>query len=144
MFKLLNRSVQYGDFIAKALLYEHNLAQGLNPEDAYRAIRNEFVNYNLLPGRFRTLLEGMGLLWFYNFKIRSMKTALSVIRNNPLSALLWSLSPVRDIPINGFGDSVLTDNLIAKGLEDKLHHSMGPGMVTMIYESNPWIRFMNS
>lgn len=144
LFKLLNRSVQYGDFIAKALLYEHNLAQGLTPEDAYRAIRNEFVNYNLLPGRLRTALEGMGLLWFYNFKIRSMKTALSVIRNNPLSALLWSLSPVRDIPINGFGDSVLTDNLIAKGLEDKLHHSMGPGMVTMIYESNPWIRFMNS
>lgn len=144
LFKLLNRSVQYGDFIAKALLYEHNLAQGMSKEDAYRGIRNEFVNYNLLPGRLRTALESLGLLWFYNFKIRSIKTALSVIRNNPLSALIWSLSPVRDIPINGFGDSVLTDNLISKGLEDKLHHSMGPGMVTMIYESNPWIRFMNS
>ena len=144
LFKLLNRSVQYGDFLAKALLYEHNLAQGMSKEDAYRAIRNEFVNYNLLPGRFRTALESLGLRWFYNFKIRSMKTALSIIRNNPLSALLWSLSPVRDIPINGFGDSVLTDNLVSKGLEDKLHHSMGPGMVTMIYESNPWVRFMNS
>ena len=144
LFKLLNRSVQYGDFIAKALVYDHKLSQGDSPEDAYRAIRNEFVNYNLLPGRVRTTLEGLGLLWFWNFKIRIVKVALDTLRNNPLTALLWSMSPIRDLPIEGISDGPLTDNLISKGLEDKLHHSMGPGMISMIYESNPWIRFMGN
>ena len=144
LFKLLNRSVQYGDFIAKALVYDHKLSQGNSPEDAYRAIRNEFVNYNLLPGRVRTTLEGLGLLWFWNFKIRIVKVALDTLRNNPLSALLWSMSPIRDLPIEGISDGPLTDNLISKGLEDKLHHSMGPGMISMIYESNPWVRFMGN
>lgn len=144
LFKLLNRSVQYGDFIAKALVYDHKLSQGNSPEDAYRAIRNEFVNYNLLPGRVRTTLEGLGLLWFWNFKIRIVKVALDTLRNNPLTALLWSMSPIRDLPIEGISDGPLTDNLISKGLEDKLHHSMGPGMISMIYESNPWVRFMGN
>lgn len=144
LFKLLNRSVQYGDFIAKALVYDHKLSQGNSPEDAYRAIRNEFVNYNLLPGRVRTTLEGLGLLWFWNFKIRIVKVALDTLRNNPLTALLWSMSPIRDLPIEGISDGPLTDNLVAKGLEDKLHHSMGPGMISMIYESNPWIRFLGN
>lgn len=144
LFKLLNRSVQYGDFIAKALVYDHKLSQGLSADDAYRAIRNEFVNYNLLPGRLRTTLEGLGILWFWNYKIRIVKVALDTLRNNPLTALLWSLSPIRDLPIEGIGDGPLTDNLISKGLVDKLHHSMGPGMVSMIYESNPWIRFIGT
>lgn len=144
LFKLLNRSVQYGDFIAKALVYDHKLSQGNSPEDAYRAIRNEFVNYNLLPGRVRTTLEGLGLLWFWNFKIRTVKVALDTLRNNPLTALLWSMSPIRDLPIEGINDGPLTDNLFWKGLMDKLHHSMGPGMISMIFESNPWIRFIGN
>lgn len=144
LFKLLNRSVQYGDFIAKALVYDHKLSQGNSPEDAYRAIRNEFVNYNLLPGRVRTTLEGLGLLWFWNFKIRIVKVALDTLRNNPLTALLWSMSPIRDLPIEGINDGPLTDNLFWKGLMDKLHHSMGPGMISMLFESNPWVRFIGN
>src|SRR5690606_31791774 len=123
LFKVLNRSVQYGDFIAKSLAYDHYISQGKSPEEAYRDIRNEFVNYNLLPGRVRTMFEALGLSWFYSFKIRSVKVAVSMIRDNPLKALMWSYNPVVDSGIPGAEDGAITDNLISKWLEGTLHHT---------------------
>lgn len=140
LFKLLNRSVQYGDFLSKALLYEHEISKGSKPEDAYRAIRNEFVNYNLLPGRTRTALESLGLKWFYNFKIRSMKVAVQIIRDNPLKALIWANVPVGDILHPSMAGNVLSDNLATKAYEGTLQRSLGPDLVRMIYEGNLWVR----
>jgi len=84
LFQALQKSVDYGDFIAKAILYDHlTMKRGKTQIQALGQITEEFVNYDRLPGRFRGTMEDFGLLWFYNFKIRSVKIALSVIRNNP-------------------------------------------------------------
>lgn len=145
LFKFLNRSVQYGDFLAKAMVYDHvKETENLEHKQAHERIRNEFVNYNILPGRPRTYLESLGLTWFWAFKIRSVKVALDIIRKRPLTALLWSVSPVRDISFPpGMGDGVLTDNLVAKALDGGLSNTMGPGMIKHVYESNTWLRLMN-
>lgn len=142
LFKFLNRSVQYGDFIAKSLVYDHYIEEGLNPEEAMLRITNEFVNYNLLSGRVRSSLESLGLMWFWNFKIRSVRVALSMMRDNPLRALMWSMSPIRELPIPGISDSIMTDNAISKTLSGSFG-SLGPSMVTHIWESNPYVRFAN-
>lgn len=145
LFKLLNRSTQYGDFLSKALLYDHLKSKGnQSEEEAYKIVRNEFVNYNLLPGRSRGMLESIGLVWFWNFKIRSVKVAIRIIRDNPLKALLWSVAPIgvfNGIP--GADDSVLSDNLIPKIWNGEIDRSMGPGMVNMILTGNPWHRIMS-
>lgn len=138
LFQGLQKSVEYGDFIAKAVLYE-DLTQrkGMAPAAAIARITEEFVNYDRLSGRFRSSMEGMGLLWFYNFKIRSTKVALSMIRNNPVHTLLASLTPAPTL----FGTMGLPteDNLVTKFLEGTLGNSMGPGQGLHSMTLNPWI-----
>ena len=124
LFQGLQKAVQYGDFLGKSLLYDYMVnVQKKTPVEALARITEEFVNYDRLPGRFRGYLEQMGMLWFYNFKLRSVKVAASLLRNNPVHALMSNFLPV-------FGDagSVLTENVLAKVAEGTLGWSIGPGM----------------
>lgn len=142
LFQGLQKSVQYSDFIAKAVLYEDlTKRQGKSKEEALGRITEEFVNYDRLPGRFRSYLENMGLLWFYNFKIRISKIAVSTIRNNPVHALLAFSLPSPDL----FGSAELpqTDNLFAKMADGTLDYSMGPEMGLRAPFLNPWFNLVN-
>ena len=140
LFQGLQKSVQYGDFIAKAVLYDDLVKrQKKTKEYAMGRVTEEFVNYDRLPGRFRSYLENMGLLWFYNYKIRISKVALSMIRNNPVHALMTSMMPM---PIDGV-DSVLEDNIIAKAIDGSMGWSMGPGMAIRAPTLNPWWNLVN-
>ena len=125
LFRALQKSVAYGDFVAKAVLYD-DLTQrkGQTPEQALEQITEEFVNYDRLPGRDRAYLENIGLLWFYNFKLRSAKVALSMIRRNPVHSLMAMSLPM---PVRGTG-LPLTDNLWYSLFENKLGWSSGFGM----------------
>ena len=52
LFKGMSRAVQYGDFLAKAVLYDHmTKKEGQSKTEALKKVSEEFVNYNLLPGR---------------------------------------------------------------------------------------------
>ena len=127
LFAALQKSVQYGDFIAKALLFDHYTKnKGIDPKQALPMITEEFVNYDLQPGRDRGYLEKMGLLWFYHFKLRSVKVGASMIRNNPLQVLLMQILPFPDI----FGPvgSPVTDNAVSVILDNRYHWSVGPSM----------------
>jgi hypothetical protein len=109
LYKGLDRMVQYGDFVAKATMYEWLTTQDkaaktealelmkndktLKWADAIHTValmevNDEFVNYARLPGRWRTYGEDMGLLWFYNYKIRIMKMAFRRMRKNPAAFLI--------------------------------------------------------
>lgn len=65
----------------------------MSKAEALAKIGEEFINYDRLPGRTRSYLENIGLMWFWNFKIRSAKVAASMIRNNPVHALLGTGVP---------------------------------------------------
>lgn len=138
LYQGLQKTVEYGDFIAKAVLFEDlTKRKGLNKADALARITEEFVNYDRLSGRFRGTLENLGLLWFYNFKIRITKVALSTIRNNPVHALLASLTPTPSL----FGSVglPLTDNIVSKLANGTLDSSMGPGQGFHAMQLNPWL-----
>ena len=127
LFQGLTKAVQYGDFLAKAIMYDDMLTrQNKSKEEALGVITEEFVNYDRLLGRTHEYLEDIGLSWFYKYKIRSIKVALSVIRNNPLNALLSSLIPMPDMLSNA--GTPLSDNLVSKAISGTLPYSMGPGM----------------
>jgi hypothetical protein len=142
LFQGLQRAVEYGDFLAKAVLFEDlTVRQKRDQKYALTRITEEFVNYDRLSGRFRGTMENLGLLWFYNFKIRSVKVAASMIRNNPVHALLATLAPAPTL----FGSVGLptSDNMISKLLDGSLDNSMGIGMGLRAPELNPWGAMIN-
>lgn len=142
LFQGLQKAVQYGDFLAKALVYDDLVKrQGKSKKDALAIVTEEFVNYDRLPGRFRGYMESIGLLWFYNFKIRAAKVGLSMIRNNPVHTLIASLAPAPDL----FGPIGLPteDNAFAKLAEGTLDNSMGPGQGMRAPMLNPWLNIIN-
>jgi hypothetical protein len=136
LFQGLSKSIEYGDFIAKAILYDHlTMKKGRTSEDALGHITEEFVNYDRLPGRFRGYVEGIGMLWFWSFKIRSVKVALRMIRSNPVRALLAEVLPH---PAGLKTGSPVSDNLIGKLMDGTLGYSVGPAMGFRAPSLNPW------
>ena len=121
LFEGMARTVAYTDFVAKAVLHEHlTQRKKLSAREAGLRVTNEFVNYDLLGGRIRTKAESLGLIWFWAFKIRSVKVAASMVRNNPLHALLTAYTPGVDI-----GGTPIGDNAIALALDNRFMNSFG-------------------
>lgn len=90
VYFFLNRSIQYGDFVAKYSMYKQLTTRKNNPmdkESALAEVMSEFINYDVLPSRTRAYLDAMGLTWFLNYKIRIQKIILKTIRENPIRAL---------------------------------------------------------
>lgn len=122
LFRALQKTVDYGDFVGKAILYDDlTKRKKMSSAEALAQITEEFVNYDRLPGRDRQYLESIGLLWFWNFKVRSAKVAMSMIRNNPVHALMAANLPT---PITGIG-LPLEDNLWASIFDGRAANSIG-------------------
>lgn len=138
LYQGLQKSVLYGDFISKAVLYDDIVKrQRKSKKEALAQITEEYVNFDVLPGRFRGKLENIGVMWFYSFKIRSAKVAASRMRNNPVHTLMAMTLPGRNI----FGDAGLPieDNVFSKAAEGTLGYSVGPGMAGSAIGLNPWV-----
>lgn len=128
LYQFLQKSVDYGDFVAKALIYDDIVhRQGKSQKAAHGAVKEEFINYDYLPGRLRGTLEGLGILWFFNFKMRSTKIALSMIRENPLHTVLAMGAIPMSTPFGNLGIPI-DDNVFYQTGEGVIHHSIGPGM----------------
>lgn len=142
LFKALQKSVEYSDFLAKAVYFDDlTKRQGLTNKEALGRVTEEFINYDRLPGRFRGTMEQLGLLWFYNFKIRSTKVALSMMRNNPVHTLLASTLPAVVPGLTTFGAPGLPiyDNIAWKAITGTLGGSIGPGQGLRAASLNPWV-----
>lgn len=141
LFRGMSRAVQYGDFLARSVLYDHYVERaGMNQEEAKLRVMNEFVPYNLLPGRMRSYLENMGVTWFWAYKLRSMKVALNMVRRNPLRAMLMShgAEVLPDMPGVSVG-SPLSDNAANVILEGRADYSVGLDMLWSGPGLNPWV-----
>ncbi|UKL14807.1 single subunit virion RNA polymerase [Stenotrophomonas phage C121] len=142
LFQGLQKAIQYGDFIAKAIQYD-DFVKRQKKDTAYALgrISEEFVNYDRLPGRFRGYIESIGLLWFYNFKIRSVKVAASMLRNNPLHSMMALALPSQ----TAFGNvgTPIEDNMISKLGDGSLNYSVGLGQAFRAPFLNPWLNLVN-
>ena len=138
LFQGLQLAVEYGDFIAKSITYQDMIGrQGMTKAEALGRVSETFVNYDRLPGRFRGSMEKLGLMWFWNYKIRITKQALSLIRHNPVHTLLTAMLP--PVPLLGDVGSPVADNLFSKLAEGSLDNSIGPGMAFRSFNMNPWV-----
>lgn len=142
LFQGLQRAVEYGDFLAKAVLYDDLVKRkGMTQDQAMARITEEFINFDRLPGRSRSYLENMGLIWFWHFKLRSIKVALSTLRNNPVHMLMAGLAPRPEF----FGSVGLPieDNAISKVFDGSIGYSMGPMQGFHAHNLNPWVNLFH-
>ena len=140
IYRALNKSVQYGDFVAKVLLYKHLIKNdNLSEKEALGNVKEAFVDYDKYTGRTRQFLENNGLLWFYNYKLRSVKSATYMLRHKPLASLL-SLAVPTDLFFGTIG-TPLTENVFSK-LED-LSQSIGSNMGFRAPEMHPIVNLLN-
>ena len=140
LYRGLEKATLYGDFIAKAVLYEHYMEkEKLSSEDALKRITEEFVNYDVQMGRTRGYLENMGLIWFSNYKLGSIKVALDILRKNPLHALTGYIGMEHTVDTG----SALTDNALNKLVDGSLFRSFGPGQGIRAPELNPFIQLFD-
>ncbi|RUX60170.1 hypothetical protein [Mesorhizobium sp. M7A.F.Ca.CA.002.12.1.1] len=138
LFQGLARAVQYGDFVAKAILYDDMVGrQKLSKTDALTKVGEPFVNYDRLSGRTMQYLDSIGLMWFYKYKIRIMKEAAYLLRHNPLRSLLMTAVPA--LPLIGDIGSPVSDNVLAIASDGKLGWSIGPNMGLHSFGLNPWL-----
>lgn len=142
LFQGIQKTVEYSDFIAKAIIYDElTQRKGKTREEALGRVTEEFINYDRLPGRFRGYMESVGLMWFYNFKIRSAKVAVSMIRNNPVHAAMAMLAPTPTM----FGNVGLPiqDNIFSIVAQGNLGYSFGFGQGLRAHTLNPWLNLTN-
>lgn len=125
LYRLLMKATQYGDFVGKVLIYEQQLQEGKSNKDALNYVTDEFVNYDYLPGRTRSYMDSTGVTMFWNYKVRSVKTAMRMLTNKPVSSLMMMFGalPVADSMINA--GSPITDNIFVKGVAGDLGYSIG-------------------
>jgi hypothetical protein len=127
LFQGMQAAMNYGDFLMKAVLFDHYTQdKGISNQDALAKITEEFGHSDRLPGRVRGTLESDGLLWFYNFKLRITKSAVSTLRENPLHALLAAAIPAP--PLVGTVGTPLNSNVLSMLFGGNLHWSLGMGM----------------
>lgn len=132
IYKGANKAVQYGDFIAKAIYYDHLISKGESHDGAMKKVNEEFVNFSILPGRTRSYLESMGATWFFTFKIRITKIAMQMMRENPVRSLIVA----NTLPDIG---SPIGDNLAAVTADGSVGYSIGWDMLLGSPDLNPWV-----
>lgn len=136
IYKVANRAVQYGDFIAKSIYYDHLISQGLSKEEALTKINQEFVNFSVPPGRARDGMESLGVSWFLSFKIRIAKIAMNMMREQPVRTMVAQ-------GVIGVEDSPFDDNLFSVLADDRLGYALGWDMLFGSPELIPWVQLMD-
>ncbi len=125
----LNRIIQFGDLMAKQMMYEQLQREGQTKQAALREVQDTFVNYNILPGRTRSALENMGGLWFWNYKLRIQRIFFRTVRKHPLRALIHM----------GGADLAGANSLFSTlPINTDLTYTMGPGQLARAHELHLW------
>lgn len=121
LFQGLAKAVSMTDFLGKAVLYDHlTQKQRLSPKQALVRVNAEFGDFDYIAGRGRAKAEAMGGVWFWAFKLRTMKVAAALIRNNPLHVFLTTMLPGYD-----WAGSVVDDNMAALLWDGRWDNSIG-------------------
>lgn len=144
LFKAIQNGVETGDFIARVLTFENEMAKGSDYEAAVQKAASMFVDFGRSKGRTREKLESMGLAWFWNTKLASLGIAGNLLRDNPFLALVYTHAPT--YAHYGFLNNLatpVTDNILSQGADGKLGFSLGWGQLGSGYMMNPVLELLN-
>lgn len=121
LYKCLERTTQYGDFIAKSICYDY-WKHKYNENEAIFRVTSEFVDYDFMPSRCREWLEKIGWGWYWNYKLRMSKVMMRMVRDNPFRSLMFLILPPTLFNIDL--DTPFKDSALGKLL------GMGPSLMS--------------
>lgn len=142
LYKLMEKATTYGDFVAKSIYYDHLIQNGMDKEMAARKSMEEFVNYDMMAGRSREYLENLGIIWFYNYRLRITKASIDVMLHNPASVLLVEILTPDILLDNG---TLIGDSFLGKLAQGQLGSSFLPlSFFNAWWSKNPYLNLLDT
>lgn len=140
LYKGLSRAVNYGDFLARSVLYDHYRGKGVSKEEALKRVRSEFVAYNILPGSVRSYVDSLGMTPFWTYKIRMVSVAMNMLKTDPLRVLMLNAGSgfLPDVPGVNLGSAV-EDNFLSQAVTGDLGRMTGWDWIWRAPGMNPWV-----
>jgi len=89
-FDVLEKSMQYSDFVARVSLYRKLLEKGLDKKLALKMVTEAFVNYNRMLPSLMAWAEKLGLEWFMKYTLGANKNIVTALKYSPTKVLLMS------------------------------------------------------
>lgn len=88
LFKLLNMTTQYSDFVARYAQYHLMIKKGTDKATAVKTVRDAYINYNKPNSKFVEWLNQMGFVMFTKYFTRVQRAIRTSAETHPLRVLL--------------------------------------------------------
>jgi hypothetical protein len=86
LYKLLEKTTRYSDFVARHAMYEwYTKEKKMPPTEALKIVTETFVNYELPTSKELQYLNDMGAAMFTKYAVRIQKTIYRMALDNPKS-----------------------------------------------------------
>lgn len=132
-FAFMEKSLDYGDFVAKFVLYDHlTKDKGLKPKEALSITLEEFVNYSMNRGALFDYANAMGLTWFMSYATGIQKVIWKMARRQTRrTAAVYGLGKVTGFttvpmgnPLDKSWDYATSPSNILDGVESHYLHKV--------------------
>lgn len=132
-FAFMEKSLDYGDFVAKFVLYDHlTKDKGLKSKEALSIILEEFVNYSMNRGALFDYANAMGLTWFMSYATGIQKVIWKMARRQTRrTAAVYGLGKVTGFttvpmgnPLDKSWDYATSPSNILDGVESHYLHKV--------------------
>ena len=90
LYKLLSKSTQYSDFVARYALFKHQTTRKKNPlskADALYEVSEAFVNYDINLPKWLDFGDRMGILPFIKYFLSIQRVIYKLIKDHPVDVL---------------------------------------------------------
>ena len=90
LYKLLSKSTQYSDFVARYALFKHQTTRKKNPlskADALYEVSEAFVNYDINLPKWLDFGDRMGILPFIKYFLSIQRVIYKLIKDHPADVL---------------------------------------------------------
>jgi hypothetical protein len=89
IYKILNKSTQWSDFVARYTLHEHmtNKKKPMKSKDSIELVMKAFINYDIPQNRTLQYMNDVGLLMFTKYLVRVQNVLLQLWQHEPARGL---------------------------------------------------------
>lgn len=132
-FAFMEKSLDYGDFVAKFVLYDYlTKNKGLKSKEALSITLEEFVNYSMNRGALFDYANAMGLTWFMSYATGIQKVIWKMARRQTRrTAAIYGLGKITGFttvpmgnPLDKSWDYATSPSNILDGVESHYLHKV--------------------
>ena len=92
MFKLLLKTTQYSDFVARQAVFKYKTeVEGINKDETQKLVQDLFVNYNTPDHQIITYMNQTGITMFTKYPMRMLRVIYQMVKGRPAEALMLIL-----------------------------------------------------